>query len=188
MNTWLLLYALFPVILHWVFPEGENNLFENSWRERELEAKLWEQGIMKISLLYLASFLFLTTVRGGEKKKDVKGVYVCFISNKFIGFPVCEGDFVEIPYGQKMAQSVYTTQARHKVSTKEWFQINLYSVTFCTEFLDMYQQIYEFSISFSWLFGAGIAYQYALFPPWTQSYIYEVSKLNLLTDTCQNCN
>ena len=29
---------------------------------------------MKILLTVLASFLFLTTVRGGEKKKDVKGL------------------------------------------------------------------------------------------------------------------
>ena len=74
-----------------------------------VQCEVGEPGKMKISLVCLASFLFLTTVRGGEKKKDVKGLYDYFIINKFIGFPVREGDFVQIPYGQKMAQSVYTT-------------------------------------------------------------------------------
>ena len=59
---------------------------------------------MKSSLFILTSFLFLTTVKGGEKKKDVKGLYQFILITQPI--TVC-GDVVLIPCGQNMAYTVY---------------------------------------------------------------------------------
>ena len=64
---------------------------------------------MKALLVILASFLFLTTVRGGEKKKDVKGlssvIEICAI---FVSWSI----LCKYPMGKNMADVVNNSYHR----------------------------------------------------------------------------